>query len=362
MENKYRTSKPGTNFEADTGKLYVFRSGSISVMKAWPPMAWKKTRSNTAWVHFRPEISIPRRNIERYISRQVTPSDENGQLLLPFCMPSEEAKERPAELAWLRWYATILVDICNVASRFVRRQWHGLSFLARYGTAAFDLVMSNPALAYALASNWVYRRPPVQRPLRSARALLRPENKQRDILAWLGFPGTESARKMLARVVHKSISISVLLYLRQSLDDPTMAKAMAHLPRLNAGAIRITTDPKLLSFAAPTLIEEVAHRREEDRRAKAAYMLQDSANMFRLMFPNGRRLPPIRRLAYLAEFHDTLVDDLNHARIGNMDVSFPPPPVEGTDVIVPITNARELAEEGRVQHNCVASYVERVAV
>jgi hypothetical protein len=362
MEDRYKISKPGTNFDAETGKLYVFRSGSITVMKAWPPMAWKKTRSHPTWSHCRPEISIPCRDIEGRIRRLETPADANGQLLLPFCLPPEEEKAHRAEVAWLRWYATIPTEIRELVRHFQKRQWHMLSFLARCGEAAYDLTVSNPALAYALASNWVYHRPPVQRPMRSARALLRRGRKQRDILAWLGFPGTEAARKALTKVIHKAISVCSLLYIRQSMADFAMAKAISHLQRLNAGAIRIATDPELLPLAAPTLIEEVSTRRDEDQRPKAAYMLQDSLNMFRLLFPNGRSLQPVRRFSYLAELHDSLVDDLNRTRISNMDVLFPPPPVEGTETIVPITNARELVEEGRAQHNCVASYVERVAV
>lgn len=362
-ESGFRASKRGTIFKAETGKLYVFRSGSISVMVAWPkPMAWKKTRSNPAWVHFRPEISIMRRDSKDRIRRLTMPADENGQLLLPFCLPPEEEKTHRVELAWLQWYETIPAEIRDLVWAFPKRQWHMVSLLARCGAPALDLTIANPALAWALASSWVYHRPPVQRPMRSARALLRRGRKQRDILAWLGFPGTEAARKLLTRVIHKSISISSLLYIRQNMADFAMTKAMSHLQRLNAGAIRIATDPELLPFAAPTLIEEVSTRREEDQRPKAAYMLQDSLNMFRLLYPNGRTLQPVRRLAYLAEFHDSLVDDLNRARILNMDVSFPPPPVEGTETIVPITNARELFEEGRAQHNCAALYIERVAV
>jgi hypothetical protein len=36
--------------------------------------------------------------------------------------------------------------------------------------------------------------------------------------------------------------------------------------------------------------------------------------------------------------------------------------VTGTGAIIPLTTARDLIEEGRVQRNCVASYIDRVAV
>lgn len=358
----YKPSKPGTTFDAETGTLYVFRAGGITVMRAWPPMAWKKTRSHPTWSHCRPEISIPCRDIEGRIRRMDTPADANGQLLLPFCLPCGEEKADHVERAWLRWYATIPSKVREIIRHFPERQWHMLSFLARCGEAACDLTVSNPALAYSLASNWVYHRPPVQRPLRSARALLQRGKKQRDVLAWLGFPGTEAARKALNKVIRNAISVSSLLYIRQSMVDIASFKAMSHLPRLNAGAIRIAIDPILLPLAAPTLLDEIAHHREEDRKAKAAYMLQDSLAMHQLLFPNRVHPKPIRRLRHLQEIHDEFVEDINRARSLDTDIPFPSPPIKGSESILPITTARELVEEGRLQHNCVASYLERVAI
>ncbi|MDR1487710.1 MAG: hypothetical protein LBT62_06965, partial [Deltaproteobacteria bacterium] len=97
MDEEYKPSKPGTTFDADTGKLYVFRSGGIIVMRAWPPMAWKKTRSHTSWSHCRPKISIPCSDIEGRMRRMETPADANGQLLPPFCLPFGAEKANRAE-------------------------------------------------------------------------------------------------------------------------------------------------------------------------------------------------------------------------------------------------------------------------
>lgn len=362
-EQEYRPGKAGTVFKPETGKLYIFSGDGVSVLTGWPrPMAWRKTRSDGQWKAFRPEISIPRSDLDDRIRRLEFPADRTGQILMPFCLPPDQSRANRTRLAWHRWSATIPPEVREVVGRFPQRQWHVLSFLARCGDAALDLAVSNPALAYALASNWVYHRPAVRQPLRSARALLRPGRKQREVLAWLGFPGTEAARKTLAKVVPKAISISSLLYLHRSAANAAVVKAAAHLPRLNAGALRIATDPALLPLTAPTLLDEVAHRREEDRRARTAYLLQDSVAMYRLLFPNRTYPAPARRLQQLMQFHDDLAEDVNRARCLDRDIPFPEPPVKGTDSIVPITSARELAAEGRIQRNCVASYLERVAV
>ncbi|MDR1487917.1 MAG: PcfJ domain-containing protein [Deltaproteobacteria bacterium] len=163
-------------------------------------------------------------------------------------------------------------------------------------------------------------------------------------------------------MIFNAISVSSLLYIRQGMFDVASFKAMSHIPRLNAGAIRIATDPILLPLAAPTLLEEIAHRREEDRKPKTAYMLQDILAMHQLLFPNRAHPGPIRQLRRLLEMHDEFVEDINSASSLDTDIPLPSPPITGSESILPITTARELAEEGRLQHNCVASYLERVAI
>lgn len=361
MTEAYRPSKVGTNYDPTTGKLYEFRSGSITVMRAWPPQAWRKTRNRPFWFHARPRVYVRGGDIDKLVHRIAKPFDGNGQYLLPYGIPSDIAPIYRVDLAWLRWSGAIPREIRDLVCRFEKRNWHMLSLLARCGDAARDLTISNPALAYALASSWVYRQPAVKRPLRSARALLRGGKRQRDILEWLQFPATESARKTLARVIVQAVDVARLLYVRQGLVDPVSARAMSHLQRINSGAIRIATDPGLLSLAAPTLLMEVAHCRREDRKPAAAYLLRDTLQMHRLLFPNRPAPPPVRCMSRLKQFHDTLIEDVGALEFDSLEVPFPPPPLPGSDTVVPIKTARELQGEGRLQHNCVAGYIGQVA-
>jgi hypothetical protein len=362
MEPFKTPSWSGEVFRENTGKLYVFRPNHITVMKAWPPVAWIKKQDNRCWRHCRPYIRVPWINIERRIRQLLNPPDEMDQTDIPFEVPDEVRLASCSQLVWLRWYAAIPVEIRRLVSRFSNRQWHMLSFLARCGDAASDLTVSNPALAYALASNWVFHKPAVKQPLRSARSLLKPYKRQRIILDWLNFPDTEACRKILAKIDPKAITVSSLLHLRRGMTDNEMLKAMSYLPQLNAGVIRIITDPGLFPFVTPALLEEVALRRTEKQKAKLAFVLRDTIAMHRLLSPNGQRLGRIRRLDQLELLHHTLVADMNRAESLGVDLSFPTPPIPGTDSIVPITSARELIAESRVQHNCVASYLENIAV
>jgi len=361
-ESEFIKPKPGTVYKPELGKAYFFGSDEILVMRLWPPMAWRKTKENPYWMPFRPEIHLQTLNISRKIEDLNKGIEENGQLRLPFPLTPEEIKLRDFETARLKWLDTIPPEALKLAMKFKKRQWHILSFLARCGDAAYDLVISNPALAFALASNWVFHTPAVTQPLRSARALLKPKKKQKDILSWLGFPRTETCRKTSAKVIHATIDINPLLYLRQATNIPGLQKTMAHIPRYNGGVIRVVSDPNLIRFSKPSFLQEISHSRREDSNPKSAYILRDSIDMHRLIYAERRRFPLIRNVAGLEEIHDTLAQDTNKYLNSTNDFKFPDPPIQGSDSIVPIRTSFELIQESVTQKNCVSSYMEDVAI
>lgn len=357
---KFTVARPGTHYDAESEKLRVFNRGSITVMKAWPPMAWQKTHEHPVWTHIRPSIKVPfNDNLEGYIHHLEAPAEKNGQLLFSFGAPAPVRSERSGYQAWLKWYATMPLEARQLVRDFPHRQWQLLSFIARCGSPATDLAQSNPALAFALANNWVFHKPAVQRPLRSARALLGAGKKQREIMNWLGFPETKAARKVLGKILRCAVSISGLLYLRDAMADPAVFKTMSHLPRLNAGVLRILTAPNLVQRVSFSFLEEVACCRREDRYTDSAYLLLDSLEMISYL-PGAVFPPPLRRLDQLERLHDALIVETNQLKRQASKLPFPPPPVKGTDTIIPITNARDLVEEGKTQRNCVSSYLQRV--
>ncbi len=357
---KFRPSPYGAAFREETGKLYLFSPRDVVVQLAWPGIrAWRKTRGSPVWRHVRPKLSgieiAGACSLEELIDMPGS-GDTEG---MPQSSSPTDTSPRRGPYPRTRWMLRIPADVRGAVSVFRDRAWHLLSFIARCGSPALDLTVANPALAYALASNWCYHLPAVRRPLRAARAQLR--RRQREILGWLGFPATEAMRRVLRKTAAETISIPLLLYLRQSMESPAAAKALAHLPRINAGAARIVTDPALLPFATPVLLAEAALHREDDRRPVTAYMLRDTLNMHRILHP-AQPQPAIRDRARLRDLHDELIDELNLVGPGNLDLEFPPPPVPGTAAIRPIQNAHELLEEGRSQHHCIFSYLHEVAV
>lgn len=372
MNSDFRPTKAGSAFRPETGKLYIFKSGSVQVMTAWPkPMAWEKTHSKPFWRHCRPDIRIPYGDLENgkrgsRIHKNKEDDQEMDEMLLKmyalFEMSPTSGVVRKARFRenMVEWAKLIPREIRQLVGRYPKRQWHMLSFLARCGDAAKDLSASNPALAFMLASNWVFHKPAVKWPMRASRSLLR--KKQCDILPWLGFPGTESARKVIGKIRYPSIRILPLLYLRQAMFDPETMKILSHLPALNLGAMRILSDPVLRQFISPSLIHEISRSKNEDNVAKTASLMYRCKQLLDLKYPEGYTKGPIKSVKAIKEMKDDLMKNFKAESLNGNGIAFQKPPVYGTADIIPITNSRELFNEAEEQRNCISDFITNIAL
>ena len=209
------------------GKLFDFSPEHILVMAPWPdPRAWVKT-SGTGF-------RVTRKHADEFFRHALFAKDHlvpkptilsSGQRLL---FPEDdyisfyEQVGRYYELRRAPYFDAMPDEVRNDLLRYSGRRWHLLSLFARC-PGALDLSRSNPGLCYALASNWVFHRPAVKQPVRAARAMVM--RKQKQILEWLGFPGTEPARRILAKIMPKALGVASLLYLRYRW--PAAARAIA---------------------------------------------------------------------------------------------------------------------------------------
>ena len=352
VNSNWSTPRPGVTFDTESGKLIDFGKRQITVYRGWPDIrAWRKTPKRS-WRHIRPRITVPAGDRGPEIRNLLTL--DSGQLVFDFGV---DPFARSA-LSWCRWFNTIPRPVRTAVSPFRTRHWHLLSFVARCGPGAFDLVLTNPANAFMLASSWVFHSPPVRQPMRSARALL--QRNQTEIQRWLGFPATSAVRTMLRRIAPKSLQVDTLLYLRDALAGDrakAVGKRLAHLPRVNSGVLRIVTDPALFPFASPSLLFEIAADETQDRQPTTAWELSDVARMLQLTRP-GKPVPAIRSCKRLSELHEALVREIDAVGgLANLDVQFPSPPLPGTAQILPVTDMTGLMKEARQQRSCVASYV-----
>jgi hypothetical protein len=348
-----------TVYEQETGKLYQFKSDNITVLsQAWPaPRAWLKTSRSPAWQNFRPrDLKIPAGDLRPEITRLSLHDD--GQLRFPFAL----SRSRRLSVARLRWFDNIPPAIRERVARFPRYcHWHLLSFLARCGRPAADVVDSNPTLAFMLATNEQFRVPAVQRPLRAARCLL--GKKQNRALEWLGFPGNKSTRQITAKIKPLSLSALVLLQLRDVLTVspvPGAWKNLSHLETLNDGTLRIICDPDLYRLVSWSFLEETGHQRNDDCQSETVQRLVDTHRRWMLLRPDDR-LPVFRCRKQLFDLGAELTDE--QVRFGQVlwRRGFPEPPLPADrDRIVPIGNLPALTKEGRDQNNCVAGYAREI--
>lgn len=359
----------GAIFDQKSGKLYWYSYRTTEVWSPWPkPMAWRKSASDAAWRRLRPTLKLPKCNVDRKIQRILESESRRPYRVQASNKDLAAEKAVGVKLHSLQWIQRIPDEVRKAVAVFPSRQWHLLSMAARCGDGALDLIQSNRALAFMMASNWVYHTPAVTQPLRSVRALLRPGKRHRDMLVWLGFPDRRAARKVLAKVIPKSINVAQLFYLRQACHDPRMLKVMGHLPRLNAGCLRIVTDPDLIDIGSYSLLEEISADRREDAGPRSAGVLRDVLRMLEALGGRVASVRHIRRVSDLKEWHDHLaarvpVAPSNAGRSEDvMRLPFPREPIPGTDMIVPIRDPESLRAEATEQQHCAWAMASDVAM
>jgi hypothetical protein len=324
-------------------RLIDFTDYAITVMRPWPdPRAWRKT-SRGAWYPCRPSIWLSDEGFR----------EGNDDAI------AAETKPTPVE----RFMARAPERVRNIVGMYTKRQWHMLSLLARC-PGSDDLAEHNPALAFALASSWVFRKKPVRQPLRSARSLVR--KRQTKIQEWLGFPATKSVSKILKKIPPDSVSIEALLYLRDGLNDEEAMEYFRHTPIINRGIIYLVTRADLRRYITPQFLSELGEIRQTwpiyvmHPSLKRALQLKKLVNCIETI---GRRpsstLPRFRSFAELDHAQaEAAVEVMPWAR----EPKFPQPPIPESDTISAIRSARHLVWESTEMHHCIQSYAGNISM
>ena len=342
----------GTVFQTETGKLYYFHpEENIQVMRAWPkPQAWQLTPEK-GWLGFHPRLEVPRGSLEQRLAgiaeRLGLPTKllDGHPPMLPVLTNPKDLPSLLREQARLRWLSTIPEEVRRAIMVFPKHQWHLLRLVATAGSPALDLIRATPALAIALACAPRFR--PISRPLRAWRTLLGPGRTQAEIAAWLGF----TTIRLLRKAHKKCYSYATLLYLRQIDTEPRLRKRAAHLECMTRTCVFLLSSPKLEPLVGQRLLHEAA----EDPSLRVSHYLLDIVRMLDVLQPEGWQLHPFESSSRIRDLHDELAGKMQAIELANHPM--PSSPFPGTDTIVPITSTKELAEEGRNQKNCVASYL-----
>jgi len=370
----FREGRWGLSFK--DGKLYEFTERHVLVMQGWPdPRAWFKRRSHgwrptRKWADalFSDPLFLDKKPLPEKPTRPfVLPG---GQMILPGIMITAEYRALRAygdHVARTAFINLIPEEIRQELQRYGDRRWHLMNILARC-PGALDLSRSNPALLFALASNWAFHRPAVTQPVRAARSLV--WKKQKAIQEWLGFPGTEPVRRLLAKITPEAVNVEGLLYLRDALLNPAYVKLLSPLPKLNRAALMLAADRRTIEHVTPKLLEDTLENPtaktfsgELDGRQDVYKLMVDTVRMANRV--NWEKCPKtfcsVKRVQTV---HDDLAPRLDLLRLRkeyNIPDRFSDPPFLGTEHIIPLTTPEEMFREGYLQKNCVGSYVCPVA-
>ena len=277
-------------------------------------------------------------------------------------------------------------EIVRIVEPFGSHQW-ALMALMHAELWARDLAKGNPVLAYAFASSYKFRGSPPEAAAVQARWYC--HKKQRDLLAWLGFPGTDAVVKLIRKIPPESASPSILRRLCAALKaDKRVLEYLSHLKVVNAAVLELVTIRPYLDLITPKLLLEMAEEPGEVSlldifqggmailqkisprpvikpftcvkqvrgfQEAAAAQYQDHLRRQELARQEARRLAELdRHRQYIVEMaYRRRKKELQNK---GLQKDYPSPPVPGTKDIIPLTSAGELHAEGKDLGHCVATY------
>jgi hypothetical protein len=378
-------------------KLYHFSSEGIMVLSQWPDMrAWRRTPKGRQWTQIRPHLRLSRfedswtceiyrreSKIRSYALgghiRDLLLRDPDHEELALDMRPElreelitdpvdRQPMESPSHLAFTEplWVTALKAEYLNPIPQdvlasvapFSSRHWHLLNLVSRC-PGALDLLRSTPALGFALASLWAFRRPAPRQPLRSARALL--SKRQPAIASWLGFPSDRSALRVLRKVSPAECTIPNLLHLRDLLT--VQPKPLRHMRVLSTASIHIMACAAGRYVLSDVYLCELGACPQPYWLETEQSLIRDVLWMRETLGETGILM--IHSHAHLQRRHDRLVE-----RMGRMDLKlldpepFPEPPFPGiitSDLNLELLKTpAELIIEGRAQLNCVGAYAKRI--
>lgn len=359
--------KPGfrPGISTKNGKLYAFSSTRIIVIKGWPELAaWTKTFQKPQWSRFRPRLCIETGNLDAVRSRHRSrpgdcsdatigsnhsaprqPSNDPEMIALNLSLDRmEQEMQRVRD-----YFNPVPTEVRTAIAPFPNRQWHLMVMAARC-PESLEMLASNPALAYSLASCWTFTNRPSKEGTRQIRSLI--QKRRRTICQVLGFP--ESAESILRKIPASACSISWLLTLKELLKDSDWQKMMRHLPCLNPNVLTFLGYQSFRQRITSTLLQELARIQSDSITGQ----MRDLLRMERQLGSRSRER--FQSIQQIQNCHDQWSEKINRNEMKPF-YEFPPPPIQGNKEIIPLHSTECLIEEGRLQANCVRSYPGNVA-
>lgn len=229
---------------------------------------------------------------------------------------------------------------------------------------ATDLLWTNPPLAVALANaaTWDTLSGKWDRDFK--RQLL--QRRRRAVCGELGYPATESTVSILAKIEPAACNIGLLMRLRRTIRTPSLRTILSHVGRIGVAELTLAGLWEEFPHATVPLFAEMADFLAERGAMQQLALLRDCEELAR---DEGCALRRLRSMREVKRCHDRLVakqirrewNDPESDACEFRQLSFPPPPFPGTEMIQPIDSPAMLIEESSALHHCAAMYATRIA-
>jgi len=350
-------------FDFRDGRLWIADQISTIWIRGWPaPEAQQKTRVHD-WQPFWPAFRLLQGD---------QPHAQDVEHPLQACDSVEGLGPRQLEgkrKAYAAFRQTLPPDYAAALEGFTSHQWNLIQVLHER-PVFLDLLRANPVLAWCVGNNDQFRK--LYAKSSATRARWHMHEKQRELMEWLGFPGTESAVKLMKKIRLEAVRPASMCLLQSALQAKAATmKMLSQLDVINFGALYLACHGTVRDHATFRLLNEVARLPSELTDAPTAGMLIDTLNMWHQL-GGPEKLPAFQTTRAISRQHDELVAIFNRPRPPPPQMRprwtpkmlptghFPDPPLEGTAGIVPIRTHQELVAESREQHNCAASQTSQI--
>ncbi len=264
--------------------------------------------------------------------------------------------------------SSFVSDIPEQARKIAARyQYHQLAVLRLLAYPnADELAEGSPVLFWLLAGTTCRHTPLPDQEIRSLLAL-----RRKDILARLGYIGTQSSVRMLNKINLSIFSETAYSSIVKMVTIPSLAKAMRHY--------KIITDCIILAVSiCPSIIGMKFFKNEytkdnnmdREKTRQICVVYRDTLRLARLVRRKGfsKGVRRFKTKEEITRYHERLIRKVNMAmspaKIKQYEERYgrylPEPVFAGNKEIVPIRTIRDLVIEGIAMNHCVATYVEKI--
>lgn len=247
---------------------------------------------------------------------------------------------------------------------FTERRWHLLSLWLRVpeGRQLYD---DMPALAWMMASSWLFRKP-VSHPFRSLRSLV--HRPRAHVLSWLGLPPGDGTMKLMRMLPGCACRMLDMLTCQAAFQNRTTRGWLLNLGVPLTRPILKAAVPGLVTFP---ILHAIAHHQRMATFGARDWVARIYFDIRSLMSAMGGeidqdQLGRIRSTARLWEYHEELVALGNRRREAHRQPPPSwqgrlPPPAPPPEWMQPLDTAEAVLTESRELRHCLSGYLQEIA-